>query len=113
MSDFDELAAERETADHWRDLAEQRQKRIHELVAERDQIKAENEELLRQQTSWEKFAEETRRSFDEVEGLRKDAERYRWLKANGGPICYAVDAGRLSLIDLDAEIDSGMELGHD
>lgn len=45
MSEFDELEAERETADHWRDLAEQRQKRIYELAAEVNRVKDENENL--------------------------------------------------------------------
>lgn len=40
-----ERASERETADHWRDLAEQRQKRIYELAAEVNRVKDENEVL--------------------------------------------------------------------
>lgn len=50
-----ERAAERETADHWRDLAKDRQKRIHELAAQANKFK------------------------DEAEALRKDRDRLTYL----------------------------------
>lgn len=45
MSDFDELGAERETADHWRDLAKDRHNRILELSIEANKLKDEAEAL--------------------------------------------------------------------
>lgn len=43
--------------------------------------------------------------------LIRDVERYRFIKEKGGPICYQVDSGRISLNDLDHEIDSSMAEG--
>ena len=51
-------------------------------ISERDQLKAENEALLKEQDSWRKYAEETRKALKEVAELRKDAERHRWLRTN-------------------------------
>jgi hypothetical protein len=46
-------------------------------------LRSENESLLKEQDSWHKYAEETRKAFEEVAELRKDAERYRWLRKPG------------------------------
>lgn len=57
------------------------------LIAERDQLKAENERLESEAVyaaaGFDAAREEVDRLKAENETLRKDAERYRWLKSNG------------------------------
>lgn len=51
------------------------------LLAERDQLKADNEALKAKLSECAEFIDNAPGDYAEIEGLRKDAERYRWLRA--------------------------------
>lgn len=64
------------------------------------------------------YAAELRRLHAEVESLRTDAERYRWLRDKGNSItvCEATPDGEwipLHPKNIDATIDAAMEADHD
>lgn len=90
-----------------------------------DQLKAENEALRSQvatlqsdANSWQSGYDEGRRmgtntALDEREQLRKDAERYRWLRVKQTFIWLIQDwfPKNNVLTDVDAEIDAAMGKG--
>jgi hypothetical protein len=64
------------------------------------------------------FAHDMANAADEIDALRKDAERYRWLKNNSlGPradLCVTVNIGHdwsivTEIDELDEVIDAGMK----
>ncbi len=131
-ANIDKLRAENErlakTADCWDRLNVQNKALSDSFRAERDQLKAEvaglrtgyeayeqvnaelkaeNERLERNRDMWKGQVE---RQAEEMTALRKDADRYRWLRVKQTFIWLIQDwlPSNAVLTDVDAEIDAAM-----
>ncbi|SDT52330.1 ead/Ea22-like family protein [Pseudomonas prosekii] len=93
-----------------RDINEQLTNDLLSVETERDDLKAEIAGL---KTGYEAYEAQNAVLRGEVEALRKDAERYRWIRVKQTFIWLIQDwfPKENSLTDVDAEIDTAMGKG--
>lgn len=85
---------------------------VWNLKAERDQLKAENEDYKSGQERYEQIIEDLKA---ENEALRRDAERYQWLRQGMGKVivvepdnAVSCDCDRYEVL-LESEVDDAVD----